>query len=103
MKKQWLVFCTLIFQITCPYFILIHEQSNHGANNQGIYATDEVVHELIESVNFDNTMLNLLSDHGTLIGNGLNTFHGAWEKNNPGINTNSKVLFQIDTHSSTMS
>ena len=66
-----------------PYFIIIHESSNHGANNQGIYASDEVIHDLVESINYDTTMLNLLADHGNLIGNGLQTFHGGWEMNNP--------------------
>lgn len=66
-----------------PYFIIIREDSNHDANAQGIYATDEVIHGLLQSINYDNTMLNLLADHGMLIGNGLSTLYGRWEMNNP--------------------
>ena len=66
-----------------PYFLVLHSIANHAANGAYLFNLDRYFKKLIEYIDFDNTILHILGDHGCLVGDSTTTIYGRIEVKNP--------------------
>ncbi len=66
-----------------PYFLPLHSIANHAANGAYMFNLDRYFKKLVEYINFDNTILHIIGDHGCLVGDSTTTIFGRIEVKNP--------------------
>lgn len=66
-----------------PYFLVLHSIANHAANGAYMFNLDRYFKKLIEYIDFSNTILHIIGDHGCLVGDSTTTIFGRMEVKNP--------------------
>eukprot|EP01083_Nonionella_stella_P017258 48240_1 len=67
-----------------PFFVPIHSSSNHVAGGIETFQLDEIMHNFVRDMDKFNTVVHIVSDHGSLIGRSLrNNVFTKWEMKNP--------------------
>ena len=66
-----------------PYFLVLHSIANHAANGAYMFNLDRYFKKLFEYIDFENTILHIVGDHGCLVGDSTTTIFGRMEVKNP--------------------
>lgn len=67
-----------------PYFMILHGQSNHVQTSESkMFTLDKYIRKLLEDIDKTNTILHIISDHGSMIGDSVKNLYGRWEISNP--------------------
>ena len=67
-----------------PYFVILHGQSNHvQASESKLFTLDKYIRKLLQDIDKTNTILHIISDHGSMVGDSVKNLYGRWEISNP--------------------